>query len=70
MPGKTCCNEYLQVRPALAAASMRPQRNAGENIIHSQHGVFQAQASMRPQRSAGENRRSRTGRGSCLFPLQ
>ena len=53
MPGKT---------PAAATdggesdvASMRPQRNAGENTPRSINCYPVIRASMRPQRNAGEN---------------
>ena len=36
-------------------ASMRPQRNAAENLSLDTHGRIQEEASMRPQRNAAEN---------------
>ena len=44
-------------RDAQRHASMRPQRNAGENVSEWDNArVQQKRASMRPQRNAGENR--------------
>ena len=40
---------------SLAAASMRPQRNAAENVFWNSSRQGQILASMRPQRNAAEN---------------
>ena len=53
MPGKTA--EPGARQPAGETASMRPQRNAGENgPVNFVERNFRV-ASMRPQRNAGEN---------------
>ncbi len=53
MPGKTLPFAVDTTLDGLA--SMRPQRNAGENRIHLPFPWQVLQASMRPQRNAGEN---------------
>ena len=54
MPGKT--REGRPDRAGFRAASMRPQRNAGENGSLTASRAVATCASMRPQRNAGENR--------------
>ena len=46
---------YLQFRDLAKTASMRPQRNAGENPPDPEPDEAEEEASMRPQRNAGEN---------------
>ena len=53
MPGKTSGRDPAHW--SAAAASMRPQRNAGENFASADIDGPPAFASMRPQRNAGEN---------------
>ena len=53
MPGKT--REVLDWQDSIDSASMRPQRNAGENIAANLQASKMGSASMRPQRNAGEN---------------
>ena len=53
MPGKTA--DVAPDRPLHLRASMRPQRNAGENRKQAGPCMERAKASMRPQRNAGEN---------------
>ena len=53
MPGKTKITDQKEQRPG---ASMRPQRNAGENSeLEKLPAMLSIDASMRPQRNAGEN---------------
>ena len=54
MPGKTCRGSCFSQKIA-TRASMRPQRNAGENEISEEDMALNLAASMRPQRNAGEN---------------
>ena len=53
MPGKTFA--LFRVEVSRHAASMRPQRNAGENFVVREETWDETGASMRPQRNAGEN---------------
>ena len=53
MPGKT--RQRRDVGPRAPRASMRPQRNAGENGVWRPSDGLLDRASMRPQRNAGEN---------------
>ena len=53
MPGKTRWRSASARRSM--PASMRPQRNAGENQAGLKGGILLPLASMRPQRNAGEN---------------
>ena len=56
MPGKTA--RRCALIATVAVASMRPQRNAGENIALDLRRMAEGKASMRPQRNAGENVRT------------
>ena len=53
MPGKTDLLGHFTLQ--LTPASMRPQRNAGENRGGRRAPRLEHPASMRPQRNAGEN---------------
>ena len=58
-------------RIGLQGASMRPQRNAGENGFHPRQPLPRiVHASMRPQRNAGENTRALERPASGFGPLQ
>ena len=48
----------IQYQPPVLEASMRPQRNAAENIEPLAMEGIGANASMRPQRNAAENERT------------
>ena len=68
MPGKTGCERFSSRK--VMFASMRPQRNAGENGLRRVHHFGVDIASMRPQRNAGENKGRGVSRGLSRAVLQ
>ena len=68
MPGKTQ-GRRLPCSPA-RRASMRPQRNAGENGLERKERAMEDIASMRPQRNAGENEMMSALKSEAMAGLQ